>query len=191
MSFAAMPEVQHEPLSATAVGIALWGVLGVLAILVQAIYQLTPIALEPFQKQQLSSWQLTIFVVWMLLSAYAKGYRGFQRGFSPRVVSRALLLARNPRKLHVVLAPLYCMALFHAKRRNLIASRALLLFIVVAVLLVDHLPQPWRGIVDAGVVVGLSWGAICMIAFLIRGLTGRFQPDASSLPEVVEPHRGS
>ncbi len=178
-----MAEVESEPLSAAAVGIVLWGVLGVAATLVQAIYELAHVAFEAFEPRVMPGWQIALFAAWILLSVYAKGILGFQRGFSPRVVSRALLLARNPRPLHVVLAPLYCMALFHAKRRNLIVARGLVLFIVAAVLLVRQLPQPWRGFVDAGVVVGLSWGLVCMVVFLIGGLTGRYQPDDSSLPD--------
>ncbi len=181
-----MPKAKQQPLSAAALGIALWGVLGVLALLSQAIYRLTPIALEPLQKHLLANWQLGIYIAWTLFNAYAEGYRGFQRAFSPRVVSRSLLLGRNPRALHVVLAPLYCMALFHAKRRNLIMSRTLVVAIVLVVLLVHQLAQPWRGIVDAGVVVGLVWGAISIVVMFVGALTGRFQIDASSLPDPVE-----
>ena len=43
-------------------------------------------------------------------------------------------------------------------------------------LLVRQLAQPWRGIVDAGVVVGLIWGVMALIAFWWRAVAG--QPPA-------------
>ena len=30
--------------------------------------------------------------------------------------------------------------------------------VIVLIVLVEQLPQPWRGIVDAGVLLGLGWG---------------------------------
>jgi hypothetical protein len=45
------------------------------------------------------------------------------------------------------------------------------------------LPQPWRGIVDAGVVVGLTWGTISLVVFCIQALTA---PTFAISPEVVE-----
>jgi hypothetical protein len=35
--------------------------------------------------------------------------------------------------------------------------------IILLVVLVHRLDQPWRGIVDAGVVVGLGWGLISLL----------------------------
>ena len=175
-------ETADRGLSPRVVAIAVWGVAGVLALLAQALIRLTPLAIEPLEKQMLNSWQLVLYVVWAVCNAYAEGYRGFQKSFSPRVVARALHLGRNPRPIHVLFAPAFCMALFHAKRKNLMLSWGLTTFIVLAVILIRHLPQPWRGIVDVGVVVGLVWGAISIVVIFARAVTGRHEPTTDSLP---------
>ena len=109
-------------LSPSSLAIAFWGVGGVILLVGQAIWRLMPLAIEPLLDGSMSSWQLGIYVGWTLFNAYAEGYRGFQRSFSPRVVGRAFHLARHPRPLFVLFAPAFCMALFHAKRKNLILA---------------------------------------------------------------------
>ena len=42
------------------------------------------------------------------------------------------------------------------KRKQI--AYGLTLMVIVLILLVEQLPQPWRGIVDAGVLLGLGWG---------------------------------
>lgn len=164
--------------------IVLWGVVGALALLLNAIRRLAVLALEPLvdPRLELTGWHLALYVASVVLNGYAEGYRGFQRGFAPRTVARALHLARHPRALHVVLAPLYVMGLIHATRRRLIASWVLLVGIVGLVLLVRRLAQPWRGIIDAGVVVGLGWGVVVMVVQLVRGLAGRSMPVGPDVP---------
>ena len=173
-----------EPLSLGEIAIASWGVLGVLALLGQALYRLTPLAMEPIQQQLMNGWQWCLYIGWGLFNCYAEGYRGFQKAFSPRVVARAVHVARHPKPLHVLLAPLFCMALFHAKKKNLILAWGLLVFIVVAVIIIRQLAQPWRGIVDIGVVLGLAWGAVSIVVFFVNALRGRV-PETDSLPELA------
>ena len=110
-------------------------------------------------------------VAWCAFMAVAEGYRGFQLRFSPMVVARAATLRGAP-PLHQALAPVYCMGLFHATRRRLAVSWGLVIGIVVLIVLVGGLPQPWRGIVDAGVVVGLSWGAASLVGWAVAALRG-------------------
>jgi hypothetical protein len=114
--------------------------------------------------------------------ADSEGYRAFHQNFSPRVVVRAQYLSAHPRPLFVALAPLYCMGLLHATRRRLITSWALTIGIVAIVLLVRGLPRPWRGIVDAGVVAGLTCGVLSIVYFTVRGLRGAPMPVASDVP---------
>ena len=59
-------------------------------------------------------------------------------------------------------APLFAMGFFHATRATKITAYVLTLAIVVLVILVHRLDQPWRGIIDAGVVVGLGWGVLSL-----------------------------
>ncbi|HEY5928009.1 MAG TPA: hypothetical protein VIV11_40260 [Kofleriaceae bacterium] len=160
---------------------ALWGIAGVVALLANAIYRLTPYALE-LAELSLGTVELVALVGWIALNAYSEGYRGFQRMFSPRVVARAQALDADPRPWLVVLAPLYCMGLVHATRKRLIISWVLTLAIVAIVVVVRRLDQPWRGIIDAGVVVGLAWGAISIVYFAARSVAGHTMPVSPDLP---------
>jgi len=110
-------------------------------------------------------WLALIFSV--IYMAYAEGYKGFHLGFAPRVVVRARYLADNPRPLHVLLAPLFCMGYIYATRKRQILSFALTTMIICFVLIARSMPQPWRGILDAGVVVGLGLGVLSIAYFLI------------------------
>jgi len=103
----------------------------------------------------------------IIYMGYAEGYKGFHLGFAPRVVVRARYLADNPRPLHVLLAPLFCMGYIYATRKRQIISFALTIMIICFVLIARTMPQPWRGILDAGVVVGLSLGVLSIAYFLI------------------------
>lgn len=99
----------------------------------------------------------------LLFMAYVEGYRGFHQRFAPRVVARARWVASSPRPLRVVLLPLLCMGLFAATRRRLVASWALTAMILFFIVAVRALPDPWRGLVDLGVVCGLSIGCASML----------------------------
>jgi len=104
---------------------------------------------------------------------YSEGYRGFQLGFSPRIAARALWLSRNPSLLRGLLAPAFCMGFFGATKRRTLTSWCVLAGIVGIVSLVRLLPQPWRGIVDFGVVVGLTWGLLAMLVFAWQAVSRR------------------
>lgn len=159
----------------------LWGIAGVLALLVQAIYRLTPYALEAIDAQ-LGTVESAVLVAWVAINAYSEGYRGFHKMFAPRVIARAQALDANPRPLLVLLAPLFCMGLIHATRKRLIVSWVLTLGIVGFVIVVRRLDQPWRGIIDAGVVVGLGAGVVSTLYFLVLALAGRPMPVSPDLP---------
>lgn len=161
--------------------IAAWGIGGVCLLLSQALMRLTPWAIEPIV-EGMPGWQWGLYVGWAVLNGYTEGYRGFQMRFSPRVVQRAFWLARNPRPLRLILAPIFCMSYFHATRRGKVVAWVLLLFIICAVLVVRALPQPWRGIVDGGVVLGLAWGLLAILYFWGRALSAP-PPPPNDLPE--------
>lgn len=150
----------------------LWGILGVVAFLSQAIYRIAPLAWEPLRDRNLTEFQAALYVAFLLFSGYAEGYRGFQKRFSPKVVGRALHLADNPRFLHVLFAPAYCMAYFHATKRGLLTAWGVSSIIVVIVMLVRSVPQPWRGIIDGGVVLGLTWGVVSLLYHAWVGMRG-------------------
>lgn len=164
--------------------IAAWGILGFSAVLVQAIVRLAPMAWEPIAAQSLSQLQVGLYVGWVAWMWYTEGYRGFQRQLCPRMVARALHLARNPVAHRVALAPFFCMGLFHATRRRLIIAWVLLIAIIGLVIAVRQLSQPWRGLIDGGVVVGLAWGLGALLVVFARAIAGR-EPGVS--PELPEP----
>lgn len=148
-----------------------WGIGGVLLLLAQALYRLVPRALEALA-MELSAPQWIVLAVWLAFMGYAEGWRGFHQRFSPKVVERAFTLREAPTPLRGLLAPAYAMALFGAPRRAMIVSWSLLVGIVALVILVRFVPQPWRGIVDAGVVLGLTIGSVSIAFHTARALRG-------------------
>ena len=146
-----------------------WGVGGVLLLLLFAIYRLAPmaLALEDSTMTLLHRTGLAFFVAYM---AYTEGYKGFHHGFAPRLVIRAIYLKNNPCILHVLLAPLFCMGYIYATRKRKVISIGLTLMIICFILIARILPQPWRGIIDAGVVVGLSIGIISITYFIFLAI---------------------
>ena len=143
-----------------------WGIGGVLLLLIFAIFRLAPMALE-LEESSMSQVHWLALAFSVIYMAYAEGYKGFHLGFAPRVIVRARYLADNPRPLHVLLAPLFCMGYIYATRKRQIISFALTTMIICFVLIARSIPQPWRGILDAGVVVGLSLGVLSIAYFLI------------------------
>lgn len=149
---------------------AIWGLVGVSALLGFAIFRLTPIALDSFSfDYQWYHW--LILIANLVFMAYAEGYRGFQTSYSPRVAARLKHLSAVPRPLHVLLAPLFCMGYFHTTRYRMAAAYMLTGAIIILVFLAHQLSQPWRGILDAGVVVGLSWGLLAVLTFSAKAFT--------------------
>jgi len=155
-----------------------WGVGGVLALFGRALLRLAPMAWQPIEDGSLTAIQIGVYAAWVVFNAYGEGYRAFQKSFSPRVVARAHHLARSPQPLlHAVLAPAYCLSLFHANRRGLTLAWTMLVVIIGLIALLRITPQPWRGIIDGGVVVALAWGALVIVVLSVRTLVSG-PPDA-------------
>ena len=152
--------------------VGLWGIAGVVALLTQAILRLAPLAIEPARTGSLGLGHLAVLAAWIAVAGYAEGYRGFHQQFCPRVVARAQHLSAHPRRLHAILAPAFCMGLVHATRKRLIVSWSVSLGVIGLIVLVRQLAQPWRGIVDAGVVLALAWGALMLVYLAARALAG-------------------
>jgi hypothetical protein len=169
--------------------LALWGIAWVSLLLGRALWRLTPLAIEPWSEDMMTSAQKGIYIAWLLANAYLEGYRGFQLRFSPRVVSRAIYLAKNPRPLWVILALPFCMSLFHSTRRQKTVSWVFIGAIVILVWSVRSLSQPWRGIIDGGVVLGLAWGLGVIWWLFLRYLLGakvQLPPDLPSPEPALE-----
>lgn len=163
--------------------IVAYGVLGVTGLLAQAIYRLGPIAAEPLETRALDAFQGTLYVAWAASSLYFEGYRAFQLRFCPRVVARAAWLAQNPTPVRVALAPLFCMGFFHARRATLALAWGTTAMVLGFVFALRHVPQPWRGIVDGGVVLALGWGLVTLLVSLASTLAGRVPRGSPELPD--------
>ncbi len=151
-------------------------------LLVSAVYRLTPLAAEAFSSDFLWYHWASLALI-ALVMAYAEGYVGFQQRFSPRVAARAKYLREHPRAFLVLFAPFFCMGYFHATKRRKATSLSLTAGIIVLVLLVRLLPQPWRGIIDAGVVIGLAWGVISLLVFSVLAFTSEKFDYSPETPE--------
>jgi hypothetical protein len=148
-----------------------WGVGGIVALLVYAAASLGAYAITAIEGG-LTPWQWAALIVNALGMAWAEGYRGFQQKFSPRVVARAAYLHAEPSPLRLWLAPFFCAGYFDAVprvRRTVWIGTAL---IVLAVLAFNAIAQPWRGILDAGVLVGLSWGTVSLLVQALAAVLG-------------------
>ena len=136
-----------------------WGTFGFVSLLGCAVYRLTPYAVESFQ-MSLTPLQWAAMAASILFMGYTEGYKTFQKKYSPRAAARLKHLFDHPRVVHVLLAPFFIMCFFYTTRKRKIVSYSVTFGIILLVVMVRKMDQPWRGIVDAGVVLGLSWGIL-------------------------------
>jgi len=144
-----------------------WGISGVVLILLSAIARLSPRVVEMLSAP-LSLLQWLLLAIFVLYMAYAEGYKGFHLNFAPRVITRAqiFLIENNINNfLYTLLAPLLCMGYIYSTKKRKLVSFLVTSAIIILVLLVRLLPQPWRGIIDAGVVLGLLLGIASIVYF--------------------------
>ena len=156
-------------ISALGLTASIWGIAGFFVLIAFALVNLSRISLDALT-QPFSPLQWAVLLINIVFMAYSEGYKGFQKSYSPRLAARAKYLAKHSSVFQCIFAPLFCMGFFHAPKKRIITSVLLFIMIVIFVLSFRLLPQPWRGILDAGVVVGLTWGLIatahsCLMAF--------------------------
>jgi hypothetical protein len=167
-----MQTESNSPHRITAIGAIAsgWGIIGFYSLVTFAMVRLSVYTVEAFA-QPFTMLQWFVLVVSLVFMAYSEGYKGFQKSYSPRFAARVHYLSSQANGLQLLLAPLFCMGFFNAPKRRIISSVLLSSMIVTFVLLFKLVPQPWRGILDAGVVLGLIWGLIttaicCYQAFM-------------------------
>jgi hypothetical protein len=137
-----------------------WAIGGIVSLLLYAIYRVFPHAAE-LMNQTLTPIIVLILIVNVGLMLYSEGYKGFQKRFNPRVITRA-------KQANGLLAPLYALGYYNAPRHELVKSYCFTLLLIVVIIIVQAVPQPWRGILDAGVVVGLTYGTAALIIQSIK-----------------------
>lgn len=142
---------------------AIWGTCGVVLLLSFPIYRLSGMAWQGLSNTDMQWFHWLLLAVNIVFMAYSEGYQGFQNGFSPRVAARIRYLYEQAGVVNGLLAPLFSIGYFGTTRKRQLTVIILTLMLYVLVSIVSHFPQPWRGIVDAGVVVGLLWGLASLI----------------------------
>ncbi|CAE8672220.1 unnamed protein product [Polarella glacialis] len=163
-----------------------WGVFGVCAYLGYGVQKVVPIVLDGLGSID-SWWQWGLLAANLLFFAYVEGYKGFQLGFSPRVVARSWAVSEETEQApvwHKLLAPAFCIGYFHGTKKRVITSWAVTTGIFLVVIGVKQLANPYRAIIDAGVIVGLIWGIVSIIVLYVQSLQNdrppKFDP---ALPE--------
>ena len=162
---------------------SVWGAAGVIAILMNAVKRVLPIALEPFRVgMQPAQW--LAYGSFAAFMGYAEGWKAFHRKFSPLVAARSVTLSDKDHHplAHAIFAPFYAMGLFHATKKRRITSYAFLTGVFVIVKLVKQLSYPWRSIVDGGVVVGLTVGSASIIYHYVNIIRGNDEAVDPCLP---------
>ena len=154
---------------------AMWGFIGVVAFLAYAVFRLSQHSFDVFH-YPLSVWQWLLLIANIIFMAYSEGYKGFQKNFSPRVAARVLYLRQHGKGLQLWLAPAFCLGYFGTSRRRQISVYVLTALLILLIMFVKTLAQPWRGIIDVGVVVGLSWGLLSFIVFVVQAFTRKSFP---------------
>lgn len=139
-----------------------WAVLAFSLLLGYAVYRLFGHFLISW-KMDYQWYHWLVLIVNTLFMAYSEGYKGFQKSYSIKFADRLRELEQNPSFVNKWLAPLYCMNYFSTSKRNLIAAYVLTVAIILVIIVFSYIPQPWRGILDFGVVVGLSWGILATL----------------------------
>lgn len=179
----ARPSLNLSPPGAFALA---WGVGGFVLLLGFALWRLTPLALESFDHAW--GWpHVTVFILNLAAMAWFEGYRGFQKAYSPRFAARCRQWAETASWPQALIAPLVCMGFLCAPRRRVLATWLLTAGIVGVVLIYRQLPQPWRGILDAGVVLGLAWGLAATLVHVVLALRDGPQVDAELVTQSGKP----
>jgi hypothetical protein len=162
----------------------IWSIVGCTCIIGSGIIRVLPKAIDAFQVN-LNLLQWVVLILWILFMIAGEGYRGFQKQFSPRFAARMWHLTQHGRTPDLWLAPFFCIGYYGSSRRRIISSWSLTAGVTIIILIVIHIVQPWRGIIDCGVLAGLVYGLICTYTMVWKTLDRR---DYLADPEIVESH---
>jgi hypothetical protein len=146
---------------------AAWGAGGVILLLAFAVARLAGPGVEIFSFQ-LTWVHWSVLVVNTILVAVFKVYRGFHGSLSPRMATRASFLRDQPNIRRTLLAPLFCMGYFQIARKKQVMTIMMTVVMVALIILVRQLEQPWRGIIDLSIALGLTGGLLSLLVHLAR-----------------------
>lgn len=139
-----------------------WAIAGNLAAFAEAVFRLSQTTAKLLHTHAIGGAELAFAACWVPLIVWGEGHRALARRFVPKLVARADQLIDQPRRVKL-LAPLVVIGLVHAPLRTLVAAWSGVAAIVLAIVVVGRLPPTWRAMVDLGVVLALSYGAIALV----------------------------
>jgi hypothetical protein len=147
-----------------------WAMIGLVLILGFACWRMSTYTLESFS-MPLYATHWAVFIGFTIFMLYSEGYKGFQKKFSPRFAARCKYLLHHASRTQLIFAPFFCMAYFHAPKKRIIARLILTCMIITFIISFRFIPQPWRGLLDAGVMLGLIWGVIATLIYCFKAFT--------------------
>lgn len=139
-----------------------WALAGVLLLFGEAVIALGGRGIATIQGG-LGAGEWLAFVLLTAAFVYGEGVRALERRWVPFCIGRIAELRADARGIDVTLAPLYAMGLVGARRALLARAWVGVALILLAVLIVRVLPEPWRGIVDFAVAAALAWGTVALV----------------------------
>lgn len=145
----------------------IWGFAGVSLILLHGITCVYPYVVT-LDFSKMFWYHYLSLIISIIFLGYAEGYKGFQLSFSPRVAQRLKLVFKNPSFVNVVLSPLFCMGFFGISKKRMKITYILTITIIFLIIIIERISEPWRGIIDTGVLVGLSWGLLSFWFFCLK-----------------------
>ncbi len=92
-------------------------------------------------------------------------------------MSRSRRLTSDDKLVYRLLAPLYGMSLIGPTGRDLVRGWVTTGAIVLAILWVRTLPDPWRGITAFAVAGALAWGLVAIVLAGRREIDGLLERD--------------
>jgi hypothetical protein len=166
--------------------IIVWGAVGVASLLGRGVFNLTATSIHTITSGELAWYHWVALAAWIVIMGLLHGWVIFARHYGPMVAARALHLSRHPVWWHVLLAPLFCVGLFHADRLRMATVWILVpFFMTLAILLRMYLPDPWLGICLSGVAVALWIG---VLSIMWNGGVALFTGQSSGRPHLpVDP----
>lgn len=155
-----MSSAPVRPSHSTRRGPALWALLGVTAMFVEAVWRLGLRALNTLNAG-LSVAEWTALGTMLAIFGYYEGFRALHQRFMPALVYRAFSI--GPGGPAALLAPFTALALVNVPKASLRHGWLAVALIVAAVFVVRQFPEPWRGIIDGAVAFALSIGLVSLL----------------------------
>lgn len=151
-----------------------WAISGITLFLGGAIIRLLPNAIEAL-RSDLTYIQWLVAASWLIYMLATEGYYGFQKRMAPRFAARTLYVITQGTTVERILSPVFCIGYFGTIKKRLIVIWSLTVGIVVLIMAVRLLSEPWRGIIDLGVIAGVGYGLITVYVYTFKTIRNGVQ----------------